>query len=77
MTPLTSPTRTIGELEEELLPYWKDKTMAVQWGHYVSQREWNRGQFEGFPMCPTTSAPTGPISSGLDRCDPAWLCQVL
>ena len=33
------------ELEEELLPYWKDKTMAVQWGHYVSQREWNRGQF--------------------------------
>lgn len=35
------------ELEEELLPYWKDKTMAVQWGHYVSQREWNRGQFGG------------------------------
>ena len=21
--------------------------MAVQWGHYVSQREWNRGQFGG------------------------------
>ena len=35
------------ELEEELLPYWKDKTMAVQWGHYVSQREWTRGQFGG------------------------------
>ena len=35
------------ELEEELLPYWKDKTMAVQWGHYVSQRQWNRGQFGG------------------------------
>ena len=35
------------ELEEELLPYWKDKTMAVQWGHYVSRREWNRGQFGG------------------------------
>ena len=35
------------ELEEELLTYWKDKTMAVQWGHYVSQREWNRGQFGG------------------------------
>ena len=35
------------EMEEELLPYWKDKTMAVQWGHYVSQREWNRGQFGG------------------------------
>ena len=35
------------ELEEELLPYWKDKTMAVQWGHYVSQEEWNRGQFGG------------------------------
>ena len=35
------------ELEEELLPYWKDKTMAVQWGHYVSQREWNLGQFGG------------------------------
>ena len=35
------------ELEEELLPYWKDKTMAVQWGHYLSQREWNRGQFGG------------------------------
>ena len=35
------------ELEEELLPYWKDKNMAVQWGHYVSQREWNRGQFGG------------------------------
>ena len=35
------------ELEEELLPYLKDKTMAVQWGHYVSQREWNRGQFGG------------------------------
>ena len=35
------------ELEEELLPYWKDKTMAVQWGHYVSQRGWNRGQFGG------------------------------
>ena len=35
------------ELEEELLPYWKDKTMAVQWGHYVSQGEWNRGQFGG------------------------------
>lgn len=35
------------ELEEELLHYWKDKTMAVQWGHYVSQREWNRGQFGG------------------------------
>ena len=35
------------ELEEDLLPYWKDKTMAVQWGHYVSQREWNRGQFGG------------------------------
>ena len=35
------------ELEEALLPYWKDKTMAVQWGHYVSQREWNRGQFGG------------------------------
>lgn len=35
------------ELEEDLLPYWKDKTMAVQWGHYVSQEEWNRGQFGG------------------------------
>ena len=35
------------ELEEELLPYWKDKTMAVQWGHYVSREEWNRGQFGG------------------------------
>ena len=35
------------ELEEELMPYWKDKTMAVQWGHYVSQEEWNRGQFGG------------------------------
>ena len=35
------------ELEEELLPYWKDKTMAVQWGHYVSKEEWNRGQFGG------------------------------
>ena len=36
------------ELEEELLPYWKDKT---------------GDSLEGFPMCPTTSAPTGPISS--------------
>lgn len=35
------------ELEEDLLPYWKDKTMAVQWGHYVSKEEWNRGQFGG------------------------------
>lgn len=35
------------ELEEDLLPYWKNKTMAVQWGHYVSQEEWNRGQFGG------------------------------
>ena len=51
------------ELEEELLPYWKDKTMAVQWGHYVSQREWNRGQFGGVSDVSTTSAPTGPISS--------------
>lgn len=35
------------ELAEDLLPYWKDKTMAVQWGHYVSEEEWNRGQFGG------------------------------
>lgn len=34
-------------LEEELLPYWKDKTMAVQWGYYVSEDEWNRAQFGG------------------------------
>lgn len=35
------------ELEEDLLPYWKDKTMAVQWGHYVTPEEWDRGQFGG------------------------------
>ena len=35
------------ELEEDLLPYWKDKTMAVQWGHYVTEHEWNRAQFGG------------------------------
>ena len=32
-------------VEEIITPYWKDKTMAVQWGHYVSKEEWNRGQF--------------------------------
>ena len=35
------------ELEEDLLPYWKDKTMAVQWGHYVTPEEWDRAQFGG------------------------------
>ncbi len=35
------------ELAEDLLPYWKDKTMAVQWGHYVTKEEWNRAQFGG------------------------------
>lgn len=35
------------ELAEDLLPYWKDKTMAVQWGHYVTKDEWNRAQFGG------------------------------
>lgn len=35
------------ELAEDLIPYWKDKTMAVQWGHYVSEYEWNRAQFGG------------------------------
>ena len=34
-------------LEKDLLPYWKDKTMAVQWGHYVTEHEWNRAQFGG------------------------------
>ena len=35
------------ELEEDLLPYWKEKTMAVQWGHYVDPKEWDRAQFGG------------------------------
>ena len=35
------------ELEKDLLPYWKKKTMAVQWGHYVTEHEWNRAQFGG------------------------------
>ncbi len=35
------------ELEKDLLPYWKDKTMAVQWSHYVTEHEWNRAQFGG------------------------------
>ena len=35
------------ELAEDLLPYWKDKTMAVQWGHYVDPKEWDRAQFGG------------------------------
>lgn len=34
-------------LEKDLLPYWKNKTMAVQWGNYVSEHEWNRAQFGG------------------------------
>ncbi len=35
------------ELEMDLIPYWKNKTMAVQWGYYVSEYEWNRAQFGG------------------------------
>lgn len=35
------------ELETDLIPYWKNKTMAVQWGYHVSNYEWNRAQFGG------------------------------
>lgn len=35
------------ELEENLLPYWKDKTAAAQWAHYVTPEEWDRAQFGG------------------------------
>lgn len=35
------------ELEEDLLPYWKDKTAAAQWAHYVTPEEWDRAQFGG------------------------------
>ncbi|OUO59606.1 MULTISPECIES: pyruvate formate lyase family protein [Collinsella] len=35
------------ELEEDLLPYWKDKTAAAQWKHYVTPEEWDRAQFGG------------------------------
>ncbi len=35
------------ELEEDLLPYWKDKTAASQWAHYVTPKEWERAQFGG------------------------------
>ena len=35
------------ELEMDMIPYWKNKTMAVQWGYYVSEYEWNRAQFGG------------------------------
>jgi pyruvate-formate lyase len=35
------------ELEQDLLPYWKDKTAASQWKHYVTPEEWGRAQFGG------------------------------
>lgn len=35
------------ELEEDLLPYWKDKTAAAQWKNYVTPEEWERAQFGG------------------------------
>ena len=35
------------ELEEDILPYWQDKTAAAQWAHYVTPEEWDRAQFGG------------------------------
>ena len=35
------------ELQEDLLPYWKNKTLAVQWGYHVDAFEWSRAQFGG------------------------------
>ena len=35
------------ELQDDLLPYWRNKTMAVQWGYYVNEFEWSRAQFGG------------------------------
>lgn len=35
------------ELEEEMIPYWKDKTAAAQWKNYVTPKEWDRAQFGG------------------------------
>ncbi len=66
------------ELEEDLLPYWKDKTMAVQWGHYVSKEEWNRGQFGGVSDVSNYLCANGShFIPRLDRRDPARLCEVL
>ena len=66
------------ELEEELLPYWKDKTMAVQWGHYVKSAGVEPGTvWRGFRCVQLPLRQRVPFHPGLDRCDPAWLCQVL
>lgn len=35
------------ELMNDILPYWKDKTAAAQWAHYVTPEEWDRAQFGG------------------------------
>lgn len=35
------------ELEEDILPYWANKTAAAQWAHYVTPEEWDRAQFGG------------------------------